>query len=61
MDALRHALSSALSGVFFITLAAVAVAWLTVIFLKEIPLRGRTVVSTEMTAPQPEQDKPAGS
>jgi hypothetical protein len=37
-----------------------AVAWLTVIFLKEIPLRGRTVASTEMTQEQ-EQEKSADS
>jgi EmrB/QacA subfamily drug resistance transporter len=60
LDALRHALSSALSEVFLITLAVIVVAWLTVIFLKEIPLRGRTVASTEMTLEQ-EQKKSADS
>jgi EmrB/QacA subfamily drug resistance transporter len=60
LDAMRHALSSALSEVFLITVAVMAVAWLTVIFLKEIPLRGRTVASTEMTQEQ-EQEKSAGN
>ena len=60
LDALRHALSSALSEVFLITLAVIVVAWLTVIFLKEIALRGRTVASTEMTLEQ-EQKKSADS
>ena len=61
LDAMRHALSSALSEVFLMTLAAAAIAWLIVIFLKEIPLRGRTVISTEMTPPQAEHDKTHGS
>ena len=57
MDALKHALCSALSEVFLIVLVAVGIAWLTVIFLKEIPLRGRTVASTEITEPQLEPGK----
>ena len=61
LDALRHALSSAISEVFLIGLIMVVIALLIVIFLKEVPLRGRMAASSEMTSPQPDQEKTAGS
>jgi EmrB/QacA subfamily drug resistance transporter len=57
MDAMKHALCSTLTEVFLIVLIAIGVAWLIVIFLKEIPLKGRTVASTEMSSPQSDQSK----
>jgi len=54
MDSLRHALSSAIAEVFLIALILVLVALAATIFLKEIQLQGRKVVSREMTPPQQE-------
>lgn len=61
LDTLRHALSSAISEVFLIGLIMVVIAWLIVIFLKEVPLQGRMLASSEMTSPQPDQEKTAVS
>ena len=42
MESLRSALSSAIADVFSIALIAIVIAFVATLFLKEIPLRGRT-------------------
>ncbi len=47
MDAMKHSLCSSISEVFIIVLISVGIAWVVVLFLKEIPLQGRTIAHTE--------------
>jgi len=54
MEAMKHALSSALTEVFLIVLVAAGIALLITFFLKEIPLKGRTVAK-ETVSQQSEQ------
>jgi hypothetical protein len=57
LETLQGALSSAISDVFIIALAAVSLAWIATIFIWEIPLRGRIFEGGEgpTTRPKPEE------
>ena len=61
VDSMRHALASALNDVFLLTLAAIIVAWLTAIFLKEIPLKGRAAAKSKTPPVKDEPEELAGT
>lgn len=56
LSSLRVAMSSAIGDVFAIALVAVVVAWLATLFLKEIPLQGRSAEGVESPSAQPQPE-----
>ncbi|MDD5092882.1 MAG: MDR family MFS transporter [Dehalococcoidia bacterium] len=60
VDALRHALSSAITEVFLIGLIVALIALAATVFLKEIPLQGKRNISVESTSPRSEPEKASG-
>ena len=54
LDALRASLSTAIGEVFLIAVAVTVVAWLATLFIKEIPLKGRTPEPVDVASGQPQ-------